>query len=89
MASPPRCIAPSTLQTLLASATILHKNKGLLREEIAHHNGRFVVLETDKHQLLYMSTTELHAQLGQRVEISRGERGYVVAPADKERGWER
>jgi hypothetical protein len=70
------------------SATVLHKNEGVLREEIVHKNGRFVVLETDKHQILYRSTPELRAQLGQRVEITRGERGYVAAPADKQRGME-
>lgn len=64
-------------------ATTLPRVEGVLREEVKLNQGSFVVLESDRHQILYRATKELREQVGQRVEMTRGEKGYEAKAVDE------
>ncbi len=73
---------------------ILHQStmpqaSGVLREEIQLRQGRFVVLESERYQLVLPASKELRAQLGKRVEVSKQEAGWRVREAGPEKQVER
>jgi type IV secretory pathway VirD2 relaxase len=73
---------------ILATST-MPRATGVLREEVSTRRGRFVVLEAERFQLLLPVSKELRAQLGQRVEVSRQDKGWSVQAVQHDRQVER